>query len=46
MKILRLLEIGIPWDFIRESDEEEIEIALGVKLALLQKMQDEIPKSG
>ena len=41
MMTLQLLKMGIPWDVIQNLSIEEVYIALGVEMAVLQKQQEE-----
>ena len=41
MILLRLLEIGIPYDTVMELSEDEISNLLGVHQAILEKQQED-----
>ena len=42
---LELLDVGVPWDFIQEMTENQINIALGVVTAKKQKQQEDEARS-
>tara|TARA_R110000824_G_scaffold59762_3_gene160229 strand:- start:14038 stop:14259 length:222 start_codon:yes stop_codon:yes gene_type:complete len=39
--ILKLLKLGIPWDFIENSSEAQIHMMLGVESAMAQKENED-----
>lgn len=39
--ILKLLKLGIPWDFIENSSEAQIYMMLGVESAMAQKENED-----
>jgi hypothetical protein len=41
MTIIQLLKIGVPWDAIQKLSSQEVNMILGVEMAILQKQQEE-----
>ena len=41
MTIIQLLKIGVPWDAIQKLSSQEVNIILGVEMAISQKQQEE-----
>ena len=39
--ILKLLELGLPWDAIHSMDETEISVVLGIHLATEQRREEQ-----